>query len=646
VAESGASSPFYEDFRAEAADILSQVHRLLGGFRGAKGISQRDLVSALLRQFHTLKGLTGMVGLKRAGHLTHLVESYLLRLQSASGGLPEQSLLHVAAATRDLEQVIAAPDSLPDVLDRYSRLFEPSSNPGEPEPAISADDVAGSQACLEKLPLEVASALSVADRQLLLEGIADGRGLVMVSFASSPERAERGVKVNDVREALGERAEVLKVVPQISGRDVRFVFLLLTEGDFDCSDLEVERLDLAVPGQSGSRSRRAEDSTPMAPASLRVGTERLEEVVRLVENLVVSRYRLEQRISENSLPPQAATSLRETASQMQRDLRDLTEALMRVRMVPLSDVLQRLPMLTRELAQDSGKQLELVLKGEETRVDKQVVERLLDPLLHLVRNAVAHGIEAPAERARLGKNPTGRISIEAKPDGNSILITVADDGRGLRSEQIFGLARSKGIAFRPEDPQALLDVLCQPGFSTREEAGFDAGRGVGMEIVRNAVEAVGGSIKLRNDPGQGVTFWLRLPLTTAIVDALLVETAGQTFAIPTQELQEVVELAELSRVSLPSSELLRHRGDALPLYQLPRLLSMAQSGDGRLGLIYGSGTGAAAFAVDRVTGLREVVVRTFHDPLVVRPWFLGATELGDGRLVLILHLPELLRRAA
>ena len=640
MSEPEGTSPFYEDFRAEADDLLSHIRRLLGSFRGARGVGQRDTVAALLRQFHTLKGLTGMVGLKKAGHLTHLVESYLQHHQNAP--LPEEAVVHLAAATRDLEQLIVRPDIVSDALERYEKLFagSPAGGAEKEKPDAVHPEWA------ETLPAELLTLLSPSDRALIAEGLQNGSGLTLLTFTSSAERAERGVTVNDVREAVGQRAELIRVMPRIQGRDVSFVFLLLVEASFDSSDLEVERSDLVAPGEP-KLAPIAGDEGSILSSSLRVGTERLDEVVRLVEGLVVSRYRLEQRLAETGLPREVSAPLQETSLQMQRQLRDLTEALMRVRMVPLSDVLQRMPLLTQELAHESGKQVELVLRGQETRVDKNVVERLLDPLVHLVRNAVAHGLEGPQERLRLAKPAMGRVTVEARPDGNSILIAISDDGRGIDPASLQAIARARGLATRENDAQSLLDLLCEPGFSTREEAGFDAGRGVGMAIVRASVEAVGGQLRMESEPGRGTTFHLRLPLTTSIVDALLVESAGATFAIPTQELQEVVELSELPHVRLRSCDLVKHRGVSLRLYELPRLLSLQdQQHKGKLALIYGSGGNAAAFAVDRVTGLREVVVRTFGDPLVVRPWFLGATELGDGRLVLILHLPELLRRTA
>ncbi len=638
------STPFYQEFRAEADDLLAQIRRVLGGVRGARGVAQRDLISALLRQFHTLKGLTGMVGLKQAGQLTHLIESYLLEHQSQL--LDESTVVHLAAATRELEGLIIHPEAASDAVGRYQQLFATSGPATTSVPAPSGEG----KDWQDTLPEDVRAVLTPSDLHLVEEGLSEGRGLSLVLFASSAEKAERGVKVNDIREALGTRADLVRVVPRVSGRDVCFAFLLSTPAGFQVDDLEIEREELVAPGPSPSAQPVAQDEPLpfLSSSSLRVGTERLDEVVRLVEGLVVSRYRLEQRLGEAvGLANDQRNALRETSGQMQRQLRDLTEALMRVRMVPIGDVLGRLPLIARELGHESGKPVELVLTGEETRVDKNVVERLMDPLLHLVRNAVAHGLEAPTERERAGKPEVGRIKISAHPDGNSIVLTVSDDGRGLDPEKLKARARAQGLEGGTEGPGGLLDLICQPGFSTREEAGMDAGRGVGMPIVRDSVEAVGGSLRLQSEPGFGTTFQLRLPLSTSIVDALLIEAAGSTFAIPTQDLHEVVDLADLPRTRLRSAELVKHRGASLRLHQLPHLLSLeGHEKGGRLALIYGRGDSTAAFAVDRISGLREVVVRTFGDPLVVRPWFLGATELGDGRLILILHLPELLRRAA
>lgn len=643
---SSSDSPFYEEFRAEADDLLGQIRRLLGGVRAARGVAQRDLISALLRQFHTLKGLTGMVGLQKAGQLTHLVESYLLEQQNRL--LDEDAVVHLAAATRELEGLIVRPDAPSDAVERYRRLL--SSAPAEPARDGDESDRGGARGWQDLLPDDLRAALAPSDRDLIEEALSEGRGLDLVLFASSAEKAERGVKVNDIREALGARADLVRVLPRVSGREVCFAFLLSTPEQFRVDDLEVEHQQLVPAGSpAAAPSSGQDDALPLLPSSsLRVGTERLEEVVRLVEGLVVSRYRLEQRLGEaDGLSRDQRNALRETSGQMQRQLRDLTEALMRVRMVPIGDVLGRLPLIAGELGHQSGKPVELVLVGEETRVDKNVVERLMDPLLHLVRNAVAHGLEAPAERQRSGKPELGRIRISAHPDGNSIVLTVSDDGQGLDREKLVARARAQGLEPKAEDAAGLLDLICTVGFSTREEAGMDAGRGVGMPIVRDSVEAVGGSLRMQSEPGFGTTFELRLPLSTSIVDALLIEVAGSTFAIPTQDLHEVVDLAELPRTQLRSAELVRHRGSSLRLHQLPHLLSLQENDEGgRLALIYGRGDATAAFAVDRISGLREVVVRTFGDPLIVRPWFLGATELGDGRLILILHLPELLRRAA
>lgn len=643
---SEAGTPFYEEFRAEADDLLGHIRRLLGGVRGARGVAQRDLISALLRQFHTLKGLTGMVGLKQAGQLTHLVESYLLSHQSSS--LDEDTVVHLAAATRELEALIAHPEAASSAVERYQQLL--SSTPASAQPEAGDSEKASKKSWQETLPHDVRAAIAPSDLHLVEEALAEGRGLSLVVFASSAEKAERGVKVNDIREALGERADVVRVVPRVNGREVCFAFLLLVDEQFHTDGLEVERDDLVPPGSSlPPSSAELDEALPFVPSSsLRVGTERIDEVVRLVEGLVVSRYRLEQRLGEATLPRDQRNALRETSGQMQRQLRDLTEALMRVRMVPIGDMLGRLPLIARELGHESGKTVELLITGEETRVDKNVVERLMDPLLHLVRNAVAHGLETPSERERSGKLPVGRIKISAHPDGNSIVLTISDDGHGLDREKLLARARAQGLETKLESSSALLDLICQAGFSTREEAGMDAGRGVGMAIVRDSVEAVGGSLRLQSEPGFGTTFQLRLPLSTSIVDALLIEVAGSTFAVPTQDLHEVVDLQDLPRTRLRSAELVKHRGASLRLHQLPRLLSLGEESlaEGRLALIYGRGESTAAFAVDRISGLREVVVRTFGDPLIVRPWFLGATELGDGRLILILHLPELLRRAA
>jgi two-component system chemotaxis sensor kinase CheA len=348
-----------------------------------------------------------------------------------------------------------------------------------------------------------------------------------------------------------------------------------------------------------------------------------------------------------AIPGREWRELEETSRAMERHLRDLREGVMRVRLVPVRDVFARMRFVARDIAREAGREVDLVLTGEATEVDKFVVERLADPLLHLVRNAVSHGLEPPAERVAAGKPARGRIDLRAAAAGGAIVVEVEDDGRGVDPDEVFARARAIGLVppDTPTDPAAVLDLLCTPGFSTRETADRASGRGVGMDVVRRAVEDLGGELVLHTRPGRGTRFTAHLPLTLAIADALIVVVGGLTYAIPQTAVREIVQVEPGTAVTLENNELLRHRGGVVPLVRLSDLFGTARPAGAFPALVVGDGGQAVALAADRVIGLREVVVYPLADPLVQVPGLSGATELGDGRPVLILDTAGLVRHA-
>ena len=321
---------------------------------------------------------------------------------------------------------------------------------------------------------------------------------------------------------------------------------------------------------------------------------------------------------------------------------------MRVRLVPIREVFARMQFVVRDLTREYGKKVALALSGQETEIDKLVVERMLDPLLHLVRNAVSHGLEAPDERVAAGKSPEGRITLRAATTGETIVIEVEDDGRGIDAPRVFERASAAGLlgGEAANDDLSLLDVICAPGFSTRDEADRASGRGVGMAVVRTVVEELGGTLTLDTRLGQGTRFTIQLPLTLAIADALIVSAGGQTFAVPQVGVREVMQVEPGMSKALENNELIPYRDRVLPLVRLAAFFQLAERTEIAFNvLVIGSGLGAIGLAVDRVLGLREIVVRPLTDPLVRVPGITGATELGDGRVVLILDTLALSRAA-
>ena len=635
---------FLDDFRLEADELLKVINQELLSLNEATSVSARQpYFQELLRAYHTLKGLAGMMALEQAVEICHGSESLLQRVRKGQlefeGGLVDLLLEGSRLMARVVENLPERND-LPEVRHHIARLL--GSDP-------DSQDTQGIRKL--ELPEEVSRHLSQEDWLRLQQGLEDGLLVGLAYFAPSPEQAGQGINVNLARETLLVCGDLVRAVPLIEGSSVRFAFLLLHPTPDPPEEIpglqwklvsQPEPESAVVPQFEEPGESTSIRSYPLSN-TVRVEVGRLDDIMRLVGDLVVSRWRLQNALEQSGVDERAGAPIRDSAMRIERQLRDLRQAVTRARMVPLSEVFGRMPLAVRDLARSSGCQVRLEMEGEETQVDKVLVERLLDPLLHLVRNALAHGLEDPGERQKAGKNPLGMLRLAAIPQGDSIRIEVEDDGRGLDLEAI---GRASGGRI-PQDPEQALEILCRPGFSTRRQAAKDAGRGVGMDVVRTAVSEMGGLLGVESQPGLGCTVWMRLPLTLTIVDSFLISLAGERYAVARDSVTEVLEVGEVQRH--PGGELLAWRGGALPLLRLRRLLQVpagvAEPAHPHA-LVYASGDSRVAVVVDRVVGLREVVVRPMADPLVARPWLGGATELGDGSMALILDLPQLVRYGA
>ncbi len=428
-----------------------------------------------------------------------------------------------------------------------------------------------------------------------------------------------------------------------------------TFADWRADGLTFEPFDLpahevaAAPRDSAIVSLGSATSL-MSSNAVRVDLGRLDDLMRMVGELVISRSRLDDNLKrlEARVTASEWRPLQETNQAIERQLRDLREGVMRVRLVPVREIFGRMQFVIRDLTREHGKSVALTLSGQETEIDKLVVERMMDPLLHLVRNAVSHGVETAAERVAAGKPPQGTIALRASTTGETIVIEVEDDGRGMNAEAIIERARSAGLvgADVANDTSVLLDVICAPAFSTRDQADRASGRGVGMAVVRREVEELGGSLALLTTPGKGTRFTIQLPLTLAIADALIVSVAGQTYTVPQIAVREVLQVEPRALTRLENHEIIPYRNGVLTIMRLAAFFGLPETPGATLYvLVVGAGLGAVGIAVSRILGLREIVVRPLTHPLIRVPGIAGATELGDGRVVLILDAMQLIRSA-
>lgn len=629
-------SSFMDDYFAEADEHLLTVRRCLLALDGVQGGDASSAVlEELFRSCHSLKGISAMVELREAELLAHHMESGLRAIRQGEVALDAATVETLLAGSSALEAVIVA------------------RREGQPPPAEEA-----TVAALRRLaasPAGPATPVRSATSHSRPHGW-------LVTFVPSAALVERGVKVDTIRARLLEIGKILSVTPNVQASGgISFEFEVQTEDETALAALSPDGVSYARAREAGvgseappatdepSSGPRAREGASAAPGNfVRVDLARLDDLMRVAGDLVVTRSRLEDTLHriERQVPAREFRLLQEHDALMERQLRDLRDGIMRVRLVPVGEVFRRMPFVVRDLARDSGKRVQLEIAGQSTEIDKFLIERMMDPILHLVRNAVGHGIETVERRVAAGKPPDGTIRLSASTVGESVMIEIADDGAGIDLEAIARRAPAKSIHGDDGalDSRVLLDIICASGFSTRAEADRISGRGVGMDVVRGTVRELGGTLDVDTEPGRGTTFTITLPLTLAVIDAIITHVGDQTFAVPQSAIQEVIEVDPGSLRVLERNELLTYRGRALPMVRVSRLFRLDTTTRPRLhAIVVGTGSSAVGLLVDRVAGHREIVVKSISDPLIHVDGVSGATELGDGRLVLILDVAALSR---
>lgn len=385
--------------------------------------------------------------------------------------------------------------------------------------------------------------------------------------------------------------------------------------------------------------------------TIRVETSRMDNLINLVGEIVITRTRLVQIGSD--LKEQYQTEplvgyLNETNVYLGRLMNDLQESVMRLRMVPIGTVFSRFPRLVRDLSRKVGKEIELVINGEDTELDKTVVELIGDPLMHLIRNSVDHGIEIPQERREAGKPELGKITLDAYHEGNHIAILVSDDGAGLPLDKIRQKALEKGLIGEREElsEQDTANLIFLPGFSTAEQVTDISGRGVGMDVVKKSLNNLGGLVDIDTRKGQGTTFIIRLPLTLAIIQALLVEVGNEIYAVPLSSVLETLLVNRQDIKSVGSLPMVQLRGDTLPLISLHERFELPASevpAEEVFVVVVGLGNNSLGLVVDGLRGQQEIVIKSLGDILNNLPGIAGATILGDGKVTLILDIGSLIQ---
>jgi len=640
-------------FYDEAYEMVAGMEQLLLSLEAQT--PDPEVVNALFRYAHSFKGNSAAMGFTQLSRFTHGLESALEVLRREQRPLTPQMtslLLQAVDLIRALlERTRTEGDAGDPACDQLLNQLKAALGSDESDGADRSDGsdqgVSGEGASRRyRVRYQPAPTLSAEHDPLsLLRELEEYAQIVEARFQHQiPTLAElKPDSCYGEWELLVETAyepAILRAVLELSAEGTTVQIDPSDESDLsDWSDRS-DRSDRAVPP---APTIAASLPTRTETQSIRVATEKVDALFNLVSEIVIAQSMLSSA--------QSATSderLRYAITQMERHIRELHERVMAIRLLPISYLFNRFPRMVRDTAAQLGKQVNLVIEGEETELDRTLLESLSDPLTHLVRNAIDHGIEPPAERRARGKPETGTLTLSAYQAEGRIYIEVRDDGRGIDTERV----RQKAIQLgwlREDDqpsPETLYEFLFRPGFSTAQQVSDLSGRGVGMDVVKRNVESLGGTISVQSEPGKGSRFILKVPLTLAIMDGLGLRVGDEHYIVPLTTVVEAFRLDNLGANALfGQAEVVNVRGRFVPLMRLRQFVGLPNQRQEQLVLVLEQEGQQLALAIDSIVGQQQVVLKSLEENFTRVPGFAGATILGDGRVALILDVAYLIQHA-
>jgi two-component system, chemotaxis family, sensor kinase CheA len=579
-----------QDFLNEAGELLADVDNKLVGLE--KDAANRELLNSIFRGFHTIKGGAGFLGVTELVALCHRTENLFDKLRNGEVALSAELLDVILEATAQVREMFGA--------------LEKRMMPGAADPSLLA----------------------------ALEGAAEGK------VAAAP--------TNTVQPATPAAA-----APQ-AGAELDWAKLHAALTGAENAPQPAERA--ASPGRRASdqdnanfakSGRREPDKVAVKESTIRIDTSRLDQVLNLSGEIGLTKNRLtclRHEIMQGKNDGETLRAFDEAVSQLDLLVSDLQNAVMKTRMQPVGRLFQKYPRMARDLARQLGKDVELSISGEDTELDRTMIDELADPLVHLVRNAVDHGIETVEDRRAAGKPEKSILKLSAEQVGDRIILEITDDGRGMRADKLRAKALEKGLidldAANSMDDKQALQLIFLPGFSTKDQISDVSGRGVGMDVVKTNIQKLNGWIDIVSAPGQGTTISIALPLTLAILPVLVVRAAEQPFAVPLAMVREMIPIETDKVQPVSGRATMVVRGDVLPVRTLQTLLGWPDRDAPRFGVLLDSSKGAFVLGVDGFVGRDDVVIK----PLAgIKPkGVAGATLSGDGSVVLVLDVEELI----
>ncbi|BBV16727.1 chemotaxis protein CheA [Citrobacter portucalensis] len=659
-------SDFYQTFFDEADELLADMEQHLLDLVPEAPDSEQ--LNAIFRAAHSIKGGAGTFGFTILQETTHLMENLLDEARRGEMQL-NADIINLFLETKDIMQ---------EQLDAYKSSVEPD-----------ADSFEYICQALRQLALEAKGETTPAVVNPAKLSVVDSAAMQEEAVAKPEPASEESKKritlsrlkaseVDLLEEELGNLATLTDVVKgsdtlsatldgNLAEDDIIAVLCFVIEADqiefetVSAAPVAAEAEEVAVVTEPQpvavapavkataseaphSRAEREKPARASESTSIRVAVEKVDQLINLVGELVITQSMLAQR--SNELDPVNHGDLITSMGQLQRNARDLQESVMSIRMMPMEYVFSRFPRLVRDLAGKLGKQVELTQVGSSTELDKSLIERIIDPLTHLVRNSLDHGIELPEKRLESGKSPIGNLTLSAEHQGGNICIEVTDDGAGLNRERILAKAVSQGMPIHENMSDDEVGMLIfAPGFSTAEQVTDVSGRGVGMDVVKRNIQEMGGHVEIQSKQGQGTTIRILLPLTLAILDGMSVRVADEVFILPLNAVMESLQPREEDLHPLAGGErVLEVRGEYLPLVELWKVFEVegakTEATQGIVVILQSAGR-RYALLVDQLIGQHQVVVKNLESNYRKVPGISAATILGDGSVALIVDVSAL-----
>lgn len=670
-----------------------------------------DTVNEIFRAAHTLKGMAGTMGFARMQRLTHDLENVFSEIRNGNmkasprlidvlfRGLDAlESYLDIISSegnegTEDNEDII---NDLNSILEEGAGASGGSKETKAEEPKEEKAD-AGSEGDVKSDKKAKYHEIPVSDYEISAIKTAkeEGKHVYGITVYLQEDCILKSARAFLVFKSVENKGELIKSMPtteQIEDEefDLDFSWILATTeskeiirklvmnvseiGDVVIDDYELpgaavkEEKKNDAPAKDMAKAPAA--NAPKAPAeapanktedkpkakakvgsrSVRVDIDKLDTLMNLVSELIIAKNGLVSASSGDSAKIENSQSFHEQIEYLERVTTNLHESVMKVRMVPIESVVNRFPRMIRDLNRKLNKKMELYMSGEETELDRTVIDEIGDPLMHLLRNSADHGLESNEERVRLGKPEAGSIFLDAYQDGNNVIIDVRDDGAGIDINKVKNKALERGTITEKQaetmTSKEFIDLLFQPSFSTADKITDVSGRGVGLDVVKTKIEALGGSISAKTVAGEGSTFSIQLPLTLAIIQALMVEVRGEKYAIPLGNINGIEDITREDICFVQSKEVIHLRGSVIPIIRLDKVLDCEETEeaetDSLIVVVIKKGEQQMGLVVDDLLGQQETVIKSMGSHITNDKLFSGATILGDGEVALILDTNTLI----